>query len=79
MKINTHLSTPSHISIKADPHAYLFLTVTIDFITDLSESNRYNILYIVIDYDLTKAIVFILYTKTINTIEITRLYYDNIY
>ena len=55
------------------------MTVTIDFITDLPESNRYNALYIVVDHDLTKAIVLILYIKTINAIGIVRLYHNNIY
>ena len=50
-----------------------------DFITDLLESNRYNALYIVVDHNLTKTIVLILCTKTIDAIGIIRLYYDNIY
>ena len=79
MKVNTHPSAPSLAPIKADSHIYLFSTVAIDFIIDLPESNRYNTLYIVVDHNLTKAIVFISYTKTINTIEIVRLYHDNVY
>ena len=79
MKVNTHSLAPSLVSIKADLYIYLFLTVTIDFITDLPESNRYNALYIVVDHDLTKAIVLILYIKTINAIGIVRLYHNNIY
>ena len=66
MKVNTHPSAPPLAPIKADPHAYLFSTVTMDFITDLPESNRYNALYVIVDHDLTKAIVLILYTKTID-------------
>ena len=50
-----------------------------NFITDLPESNRYNTLYVIVDYDLTKAIVLISCTKTINAIRIVRLYYDNVY
>ena len=50
-----------------------------DFITDLPESNEYNVLYIVVDHNLTKTIVFILCTKTIDTIGIAKLYYDNLY
>ena len=79
IKVNTHLSAPLLAPIKADPHAYPFLTVTIDFITNLPESNRYNALYIIMNYDLTKTIVLILYIKTIDMIEIARLYYDNVY
>ena len=50
-----------------------------DFITDLPESNEYNTLYIVVDHDLTKAVVLILCTKTINVIGTARLYHDNVY
>ena len=50
-----------------------------DFIANLPESNRYNALYVVMNHDLTKAIVLILYTKIINTIDTTKLYYNNVY
>ena len=66
-----------HICIKADPYTYLFSIVTIDFI--ILESNRYNVLYIVVDYDPIKAIILILCIKIINTIKIARLYHNNIY
>ena len=79
MKVNTHLLAPPLAPIKADPYIYLFLTVTIDFITDLPESNRYNTLYVVVDHNLTKAIVLIPCIKTIDAIRTARLYHDNIY
>ena len=79
MKVNTHPSAPPLAPIKADPHAYPFSTVTMDFITDLPESNGYNALYVVVDHDLTKAIVLIPCTKTVNAIGTARLYHDNVY
>ena len=79
IKVNIHLSAPSLAPIKANSYAYPFSTVTIDFITDLLELNGYNALYIVVDHNLTKAIVLILCTKTINAIGTARLYYNNIY
>ena len=79
MKVNTHPSAPPLASIKANSHAYSFSTVTMDFITDLPESNRYNALYVVVDHNLTKAIVLIPYIKTIDAIGIARLYYDYVY
>ena len=79
MKVNTHLSASPLAPIKADPYTYPFLIVTMDFIIDLLESNGYNALYIAVDHDLTKAIVLILCTKTINVIGIVRFYHDNIY
>ena len=79
MKVNTHLLASSLIPIKTNPYTYPFLTVTIDFITDLLELNRYNVLYIVVNHDLIKAIVLVLCTKTIDTIGTARLYHNNIY
>ena len=79
MKVNTHLLAPFLAPIKANPYAYPFLTVTMDFIANLPESNRYNTLYVVVNHDLTKAIVLILCTKIINTIETAKLYYNNVY
>ena len=79
MKINTYLSAPSLVPIKADPHIYPFSIVTIDFITKLPESNGYNALYVVVDHDLTKAIVLILCTKTIDAIKTAKLYHNNVY
>ena len=79
MKVNTYPLAPLLAPIKADPYAYPFSIVTMDFITDLPESNRYNVLYIVVDYGLTKTIVLIPWIKTIDTIGTVRLYYDNIY
>ena len=79
MKVNTYPSAPPFMPIKANPYVYLFSTVTMDFITDLLESNGYNALYVVVDHDLTKAIVLILYTKTIDAIETAKLYYNNVY
>ena len=55
------------------------MTVTINFITDLPESNRYNVLYVAVDHDLTKAIVLIPCTKTIDAIGTAKLYHDNVY
>ena len=79
MKVNTHLLVPPHVSIKTDLYIYLFLIVIIDFIINLPESNKYNTLYIIVDYDLIKVIVLILCIKTINIIRIVRLYHNNIY
>ena len=79
IKVNTHLSAPFLASIKANPYAYPFLIVTIDFITDLPESNGYNTLYIVVDHNLTRVIVLITCIKTIDAIGTARLYYNNLY
>ena len=79
MKVNTHPLAPPFAPIKADLHAYPFSTVTMNFITDLLESNGYNALYVVVDHDLTKTIVLISCTKTIDVIGTVKLYHDNVY
>ena len=79
MKVNTHLLAPPLAPIKADPHTYPFSTVTMDFITNLLESNGYNVLYIVVDHNLTKTIVLIPCIKTIDVIRTAKLYHDNVY
>ena len=79
MKVNTYPSAPSLVPIKVDPHVYPFSIVTIDFITKLPESNGYNVLYIVVDHNLTKAIVLIPCTKTIDAIRTVKLYHNNVY
>ena len=50
MKVNTHPLASSLAPIKANPYIYPLSIVTMDFITDLLESNRYNVLYIVVDH-----------------------------
>ena len=79
MKVNTYPSVSPLMLIKANPYAYLFLIVTMDFITNLPESNGYNILYVIVDHNLTKVIVLIPCIKTIDTIKTAKLYHDNVY
>ena len=79
MKVNTHLLAPPLAPIKANPYAYPFLTVTMDFIANLPESNRYNTLYVVVNHHLTKVIVLIPYTKIIDMIGTASLYHNNVY
>ena len=79
MKTNTHPTTPPLNPIPADKDALPFSTVTMDFITDLPISQGFDSLMVVVDHDLTKAIVLIPCTKTIDAIGTARLYHDNVY
>ena len=54
----------------------LFGTITIDFITDLLESNEYDSLHIVIDR-FTKTVVIIPYQKSINSDGIAKILFKN--
>ena len=79
MKVNTHPSSLLLNSIKADLEVLLFFTITVDFITNLLLSNRYDALMVMIDYNLSKGIILALYQKTINTLGIVQLLHDYLY
>ena len=58
MKVNIYLLIPFLVLIKTNLHIYSFLIVIIDFITDLPKLNKYNTLYIIVNYDLIKIIYY---------------------
>lgn len=62
-KVNTHPIAPPLLPIKADKDALPFSTVSMDFIMDLPESNGYTALYVVVDHNLSKAIILVPCTK----------------
>ena len=53
MKVNTHLIVPPLMPIPGNKDARPFSTITMDFITELPESEGYNSLFVVVDYNLT--------------------------
>ena len=79
MKINTHPIVPPIQPIKAKSDALPFSTVTMDFITDLPESNGYDSLMVAVDHDVTKAIVLMPCNKTINAMETAELYLNQVF
>ena len=79
MKMNTHPTTPPLAPIPADQNALPFSTVTMDFIIDLSPSNGYNSLMVVVDHDLSKGIILIPCTKNIDALGTTKAYHQHIY
>ena len=79
MKINTHPTVPPIQPIKAKSDALPFSTVTMDFITDLPESNGYDSLMVAVDHDITKAIVLMPCNKTINAMETAELYLNQVF
>jgi hypothetical protein len=52
--------------------------ITMDFITDLPNSQGYNLLFVVADH-LSKATIITLCTKTITAQETSKLYMDNVW
>ncbi|THH08105.1 hypothetical protein EW145_g2929 [Phellinidium pouzarii] len=79
MKVNTHPLTPPLKPIEADKHAYPFLVVSMDFITDLPESQGFDSLFVIVDHILSKGIVLIPYNKTVDAVQMATLYFDNVY
>ena len=79
MKSNTHPTTPPLNPIAADKNALPFSTVSMDFITDLPESNGFDSLFVVVDHDLTKGIIIVPCHNTIDALGTMRLYHDHVY
>lgn len=78
-KVNTHPTTPPLMLIKADKDALPFLTVSMDFITDLPESMGFTALYVVVDHNLSKGIVLIPCTKEETALSTVILFHDHVY
>lgn len=78
-KVNTHPMLPPMMPIKADHDALLFSTVSMDFITDLPESNEYTALYVVVDHNLSKGIVLVPCTKEETSVSTAAMYHDHVY
>jgi hypothetical protein len=78
-KINTHPMTPPLMPIKADQDALPFSTVSMDFITDLPESNGYTALLVVVDHNLSKGVILIPCTKEETAMSTATLYHQYVY
>ena len=64
-KVNTHPLKPGLIPIPHSGDTRPFRTITMDYITDLPESDGYNAIQVVVDHDVSKAAVFSPCTKNI--------------
>jgi hypothetical protein len=74
-KINTHPTTPPLMPIKADQDALPFSTISMDFITDLPESNGYTALLVIVDHNLSKGVILIPCTKEETAMSTAILYH----
>ena len=79
MKINTHLSSPGLIPIKGQKDTKPFSQVTCDFITDLSKSDGYDSLMVMVDYRSTKRVISIPCNKMIDATLTAQNYIDHMY
>ena len=79
MKVNTHPTVPPLTPLTPDKIATPFSTITMNFITELPEVNGYNMLFVVVDHDLTKGIVLMPCNKEIDALGTAKLYHDYVY
>ena len=78
-KVNTHPTVPPLMPIAANLHANPFVTVTIDFITNLPPSGGNDTLMVVADHDSTKGMILAPCMKTIDAMGTTTLYHQYVY
>ena len=78
-KVNTHPTVPPLMPIKADSDALPFSTVSMDFITDLPESDGYTALYVVVDHNLSKGVILIPCNKEETAMTTAILYHEHVY
>jgi hypothetical protein len=60
MKVNTHPTNPGLKPIKSNA-TKLFEQVTVDFITHLPVSNRFDLIMVVVDHGLLKGVIYVAY------------------
>ena len=77
-KINTHPLKPAMMPITPE-HSLPFQTVSMDFITKLPKSGKYDTILTITDHDCSKAAIFIPCQETITTEGVTALYLHNVF
>jgi hypothetical protein len=78
MKVNTHLMVPPLSLIKSTTMRP-FAVVTMDFITDLPESEGFDSIMVVVDQNSMKGVIFIPMNKKTSAAKAASLYYEKVY
>jgi hypothetical protein len=78
MKVNTHPMTPPLQPIKSTATCP-FTLVTTDFITDLPENDGSDLIMVMVDHGLTKGVIFIPCSKTVDALGSANLYLQHVY
>ena len=78
-KVNTHPTKPGLIPIPHSGDTRPFKTITMDYITDLPESNGYNAVQVVVDHDVTKAAIFSPCTKNVTAEGAGRILWKDVF
>ena len=79
MKVNTHPTRPGLMPIPTVKDARPFSRITCDFITDLPESDGFDSLMVVVDHGLSKGVISIPCTKTIDALGTANFYLKHVY
>uniref|UniRef100_A0A0W0EU18 Integrase catalytic domain-containing protein n=1 Tax=Moniliophthora roreri TaxID=221103 RepID=A0A0W0EU18_MONRR len=79
MKINTHPTKASLQLIEGTPNATPFQIITMDLVTDLPESDGFDMIMVVVDYLSSKGAIFIPCTKKLDTPQAAELLLHNVY
>ena len=78
-KVNTH---PTKTGLMPIPHGgdpRPFQTITIDYITDLPPIDGYDAIQVVVDHDVTKAVVYSKCNKTITAVGASNLLWNDVF
>ena len=78
MKLNTHPTAAPLMPIRSHAHRP-FQQITMDFITDLPESDGFDSIFIVVDQGLTKGVILMPCNKTITAEQTADLYIRNVF
>ena len=78
-KVITHPTVAPLMPLKGPTSTHPFSQISVDFVTDLPLSNDFDSLMVVVDHGLSKGVILIPCTKTIDAIGTAKLIHDNVY
>ena len=78
MKVNTHPTVPALSPIPSNC-CCLFQQLSVDLITDLPPSSGFDSLLVVVDHGLSKGVILIPCTKTIDAKGVAELFFKNVF
>ena len=77
-KVNTH-PTISGLSPLAVEHPLPFSSLSVDLITGLPNSHRFDSVMVVVDHGLTKGVIYCPCTKNIDSEGVAQLFFTNVF
>ena len=77
-KVNTHPTSP-RLSPLAVEHPLPFSSISVDLITGLPDSHRYDSVMVMVDHGLTKGVIYCPCTKNIASEGVAQLFFTNVF